>query len=195
MPDVKRDELDHQLDVALTRYGAAEPGTGLEERILADMRAQRSRVPDRAWWRWGLAAAVAAVVVVAMAWRLGRPSPSVVVNHPSAATQVLREPGTQVVANGRRSGPHRLEPGPAQKATAIRAHPPVAMAAEARLDRFPSPQPLSEQELALARYVSEFPEEATLIARTQAEFENEIRQKMKDAHSETDDYDSYQQER
>jgi len=64
------------------------------------------------------------------------------------------------------------------------------MAAEDRLDRFPSPQPLSEQELALARYVSEFPQEATLIARTQAEFENEIRQKMKETGSETDDYGS-----
>ena len=69
------------------------------------------------------------------------------------------------------------------------------MAAEARLDRFPSPQPLSEQELALARYVSEFPQEATLVARTQAEFENEIQQKMKDARSETEDNGSDQQER
>jgi hypothetical protein len=194
MADVKRDELDHELDVALARYAAAEPRTGLEERILANMRAERAQVADRAWWRWGLAAA-AAVVVVAMAWRLGKPSHPVVVSHPSAATQILKEPATKVVANGRRSGPRRLERGLAQKANAIHAHPPVAMVAEARLDRFPSPQPLSEQELALARYVSEFPEEATLIARTQAEFENEIRQKMKDTGSETDDYSSDQQER
>jgi hypothetical protein len=192
MTDVKRDELDHKLDVALARYAAVEPRAGLEERILANMRAQ---VPARAWWRWGLAVAVAAVVVVAMAWRLGESSHSIMVSHPSAATQVLKEPGTEVVANGQRRGPHPLGPSPAQKTTAIHAHPPVAMAAEARLDRFPSPQPLSEQELALARYVREFPQEATLIARTQAEFENEIRQKMKDVHSETDDYGSDQQER
>ena len=192
MTEVKRDELDHKLDVALARYAAVEPRTGLEERILANMRAARAQVADRTWWHWGLAAAVTAVVVVAMAWRLGKPSHSVVVSHPSAATQVLKEPGTQVVANGQRNGPHPLGRSPAQKTTAIRAHPPVAMAAEARLDRFPSPQPLSEQELALARYVSEFPEEATLIARTQAEFENEIRQKMKDTRSETDDYGSDQ---
>lgn len=188
MADVKRDELDDELDLALAKYAAVKPRTGLEERILANIRAERAHVPDRAWWHWGLAAAVAAVLVVAMAWRLGKPSHSVVVSHPSAATQVLKEPGTQDAANGQRSGPHPLGPSPAQKTTAIHAHPPVAMAAEARLDRFPSPQPLSEQELALARYVSEFPQEATLIARTQAEFENEIRQKMKDTHSETDDY-------
>jgi hypothetical protein len=197
MADAKRNELDHDLDVALAKYAAAEPRTGLEERILANMRAARAQVPHRAWWRWGLAAAVAtvAVVVVAMAWRSGKPSPSVMVSHPSGATQVLKEPGTQVVANGQRSGAHPSGPGPARRATAIHAHPPVAIAAEARLDRFPSPQPLSEQELALARYVREFPQEATLIARTQAEFENEIQQKMKDARSETDDYGSDQQER
>ncbi len=195
MADVTRDELDHQLDTALEKYAAADPRTGLEERILANMRSARAQAPDRTWWRWGLAAAVAAVVVLAMAWRSGKPSHSLTVSHPSAATQVLKEPGTQAVANSNRSDPHPLRPGPAHKATAIHAHPPAAIAAEVKLDQFPSPQPLSKQELALARYVSEFPQEATLIARTQAEFEAEIQQKMKEARYETEDYGSDQQER
>jgi hypothetical protein len=195
MAEVKRDELDDKLDVALAGYAAVGPRTGLEERILANMRAARAQALDRAWWRWGLAAAVAAVVVVVMAWKSDKPSHSVTVSHPSAATQVPKEPATRIVANGRRNGPRPLEPSQTQKPTAIRAHPPVTMPAEARLDQFPSPQPLSEQELALARYVSEFPQEATLVARTQAEFETEIRQKMKDTVSETDDYGSDRQER
>ena len=195
MAEVKRDELDDKLDVALAKYVAVEPRTGLEERILANMRAARAQARDRAWWRWGLAAAVATVVVVAMAWKLDKPSHSDMVRRPSGATPVLKEAGTRVVANGRRNGPRPLGPSQTRKPTATRAHPPATMAAEDRLDRFPSPQPLSEQELALARYVSEFPQEATLIARTQAEFENEIRQKMKETGSETDDYGSDQQER
>jgi hypothetical protein len=195
MADVKRNELDHELDVVLAKYAAAEPRTGLEERILANLRAERTQVADRAWWRWGLAAAAATVVVAAVAWRSGKPSHPITVSHPSPTTQVLKEPVTQVVANGQKRAARFSGPRPVQKATAIRAHPPAVMAAEARLDQFPSPQPLSKQELALARYVIEFPQEATLMARTQAEFEDEIQQKMKDAHSETDDYSSDQQER
>jgi hypothetical protein len=76
----------------------------------------------------------------------------------------------------------------------------VAIAAQARLDQprldqFPSAQPLSEQEIALARYVSQFPQEATLIARAQGEYEKEIRQQMKNTNSETGLSDTDQPER
>jgi len=47
----------------------------------------------------------------------------------------------------------------------------------------------------LARYVREFPQEANLIATAQLESEDEIQQKMKDTRSETEVYDSNQQER
>ena len=50
------------------------------------------------------------------------------------------------------------------------------MAANPRLDQFPSPRALSEQEKLLVRYVHEFPEEAVLIAQAQAESEKEIEQ-------------------
>lgn len=45
-----------------------------------------------------------------------------------------------------------------------------------KLDQFPTPRPLSEQEKLLVRYVHEFPEEALLIAKAQAESEKEIEQ-------------------
>ncbi len=78
MADRKQDELDRMLDAALAKYAAVEPRTGLEDRILANLRAERTRVPDRAWWRWSVAGALAAVVVVALAlaWRSGKPSAS-----------------------------------------------------------------------------------------------------------------------
>jgi hypothetical protein len=49
--------------------------------------------------------------------------------------------------------------------------------------------------LALRRYVSEFPEEATLIARAQEEFEKEIEQKTGEARRQIDGNSFDQQER
>lgn len=71
----------------------------------------------------------------------------------------------------------------------------MVVATGPKLDQFPSPQPLTEQELALARYVREFPQEADLIATAQVENEKAIQQKMQDTRSETEGYDSNQQER
>ena len=45
---------------------------------------------------------------------------------------------------------------------------------------------LSEQELALAKYASTFPEEAVLIATAQEEFENETQRRAKRSRSEVD---------
>lgn len=49
-----------------------------------------------------------------------------------------------------------------------------------KLDQFPSPQPLTEQERLLARYVQDYPQEAVILAREQAEFEKEIEQWKRD---------------
>jgi len=73
--------------------------------------------------------------------------------------------------------------------------PKVVATAAPKLDQFPSPRPLSEQELALARYVNEFPQEAMLIARAQEEYEKEIQREMKVERSETEGHGSDQQER
>ncbi len=195
MANEKSDELDQMLGAALAKYAAVEPRAGLEERVLATLRAGQARVPDRAWWRWGMMAAVAAVVVVAvfLAWRAERaphgPTHTAVMQHGALQTW------TQVTANGAQHGVHPQAAGPARKTTRHHALMPVMLAAQPKLDRFPSPQPLSEQEQALARYVSEFPQEAALISRAQEDYEKEIQQKMKAASSETEGNDSDQKER
>ena len=61
-----------------------------------------------------------------------------------------------------------------------------------RLDQFPSPRPLSEQEQMLARYVREFPQEAVLVARAQTERRKELEKLLADGPSKID---SDQQER
>jgi len=43
------------------------------------------------------------------------------------------------------------------------------VAATPRLDRFPSPEPLSEQERLLRNYVAQYPEQAVRLARLRSE--------------------------
>ena len=44
--------LDDQLEAALAKYAAVEPRTGLEERILANLKSRPSSSTRVAWWRW-----------------------------------------------------------------------------------------------------------------------------------------------
>jgi hypothetical protein len=188
------DDLDPVLDAALAKYSTAEPRTGLEDRILANLRAERVAIPDHGWWKWSVAAAAIFVVVaVIWAWRSDRPFRPAIATHPSTATP-QQQAGTKVASRD-------LNPGQPNKAAPIRragVHPPQANATQAaipKLDQFPSRQPLSAQELALARYVSNFPQEASLIAKLQEDYEKEIQRQMKTVRSETEFSDSEKQER
>jgi hypothetical protein len=193
----ENDVLGRELNAALAKYADVEPRAGLETRVLANMQTERARVSDPAWWRWSCATALAAVIVVAfaLAWRSGKPSHPVVANHPSTATQSTKEPATHAASNREENEVRPTRPTLSHKVAAQRSDSPVMASAQPKLDHFPSPQPPSQQELALRRYVSQFPQEATLIARAQEEYEKEIQQQMKDARSQTENDTSDQQER
>jgi len=196
MADKRQTELDRMLDTALAKYLTAEPRPGLEDRVLANLRAEQTRVPVYAWWHWSVAAVLAVVIVaVALALRSGKSSLPVVTDHSSAPMQDTKEPVKQTVSDIDRGGVRSAEPGPARNKTGHHSHPPVEIAIHPKLDQFPSPQPLSEQEIALVRYAHLFPQEATLVALAQVEYEKEIQQQMTDARPETGLSDSYQQER
>jgi hypothetical protein len=165
-------KLDEALDVALAKFSSAEPRAGLEERVLANMRAARSRATDPAWWRWAVAAAVAAVIVVSMVlvWKPGRLTSPVMTNH--APVTVTPSPPLQVAGRDNNAG--RLPKVHVRK-TRVRPSVTQAVAADApKRDRFPSPQPLTEEELALVQYVRQFPQEAVTIAHAQEQFEKEL---------------------
>jgi hypothetical protein len=187
--DARKDALDRELDAALAKYASVEPRAGLEDRVLANLQADRVRVTVRAWWGWSAAAAVL-VMAVALLWRWEKPMSPIVVVRPTNSTQ---EHPKQFASNGGESGVRSQTSRPVRKR--IRSVSPVVVTAGPKLDQFPSPQPLTEQELALARYVREFPQEANLIATAQVENEKEIQQKMKDTRFETESDDSNQQER
>src|SRR5579862_4281610 len=98
MANGKHDEPDRALDAALAKY-AAEPRAGLEERVLANLRAETARGTERAWWRWGALASVAAALLigVGLSGRLGnRTHPTTHVAVAAPATDPAR---TNVATN------------------------------------------------------------------------------------------------
>ncbi len=168
----ENDPLDCELDAALARYTAVEPRTGLEQRILANLESAKERAAARVWWRWPALTAVAAVIVIAVsiAWKSGRPVQKVTV-HPPSTIRGTKDAGTQV-ANRGGSGPIHLHPAPSD--IRLKPHPvshsatSIAFAAP-KLEQFPSPRPLSEQEGILAGYIAKYPENAALIAQARTE--------------------------
>jgi hypothetical protein len=170
--EVGRSQFDRELSGALAKYASAEPRVGLEERVLANLQAELAKAPTHAWWRWSTAAAVAAavaIVLIALAWRSNGPSRPAIANHPSPA-QGENAAGIQVVTvtNDSERRASLQDSKPARRQTAHSARQTVAVAPP-RLDQFPSPQPLNEQEKILARYVAQFPEHAVLVARARTE--------------------------
>jgi len=190
--DFESDPLDRDLDAALAKYASVEPRAGLEQRIFANLRTEEANVPDRSWLRWGTATAIASLIIIAafLAWRSSRLPQPVALQLPSATTLTAQTTGPRVVPNAiplRRATPKR------EFASHLPNQPVIAAAP--KLDQFPSPQPLSEQELALARYVQSFPREATLIAQAQQEFELEIQKEMNATGPEARTSGSIQEER
>ena len=165
------DVLDRGLNAALTKHVAVEPRAGLEERVLAAVRAERIRAAEQVWRYWPRAAALAAAVVIvvtaSLLWRSWKPALGTMAHHPANPVQEGERPKTEsnagdgsarhpVVASERKRRDH----GP---------HVSVVVAAEPKLEQFPSPRPLSDQEKILASYVTRYPEHAMLIAQARAE--------------------------
>lgn len=193
----EEDGLDHELNAALAKYSTVEPRAGLEGRILANLQSECARVPRPAWWRWSLAGAVAAIVLAALVLGLrpGKPAHPAIATQDPTTTQAPRKPATQDMSNVASNTVQPRATDAARRVSAHRSHPAVLASAPPKLDQFPSPQPPSPEELALRKYVSEFPQEATLIARAQEEYEEEILHKMQDASFETNGPDSNRKER
>lgn len=188
------DELDRMLDAALAKFAAVEPRAGLEGRVLARLRSEPLPPSRRVWLQWGLAGAVAAIALVAvLAWRSSRAPHPVIANHLPTTIQ-----GQSI--QGAKPAPHATDEVTSAKAAsmrklAARRAPASRVVAHPKLEQFPSPQPLSAEEIALAKYVKNFPKEAGLVAQAQEEFDLETRREMNNAGLQNRPSDSIQQER
>ena len=63
-----RTPLDEQLDAILAKYAAVEPRTGLDERILANLKSRERASAPVAWPRWAGALAAALLVAISLLW-------------------------------------------------------------------------------------------------------------------------------
>jgi hypothetical protein len=162
------DHVDRILGAALAKYASVEPRTGLEDRILANLNSANMPAAQPTWWRWGLGAALAAVIV-ALVIGLRSANP----NHEVAHHQ------TPVQARSSEAEFHQLGPDvqvhehqapiDISAGSAITMHLKPRTPKNPKLDQFPSPHPLSEQEQILARYVVQFNDEAVIVARVRTE--------------------------
>ena len=175
----KRTPLDDQLDAGLEKYSAVKPRAGLEERILANLRTYEPVSTRTVWWRWAGALAIVLVITILALWRIGRHH-SEVVRHPANPAQKSQPQ----LANKDTSGKHQQFPvsiavrKPRKRASSGLTEAVEKAGTKPKLDQFPSPQPLSQEELVLARYAVEFPAEAALIANAQDEYEREVQREM-----------------
>lgn len=171
-----RDRLDQWLDGVLRQNESAEPRPGLESRVLARIAVESKRHRTRKSWAWIVAtasvAALFAMVGLDMSHHSGKtPNPAV----PRASTNSVMPDVAHV------SAPVSLTPVVRNRSHRNRTPAIVRTRKEPKPEHFPSPRPLSPQELVLASYAQRFPAEAALIAQEQREFEQEIAKAQEEA--------------
>ncbi len=183
--DREQPGLDHELDAALAKYASIEPRPGLEERVLANLRAECRPVLARWFWGWTMASAAAvALIVVGIvtwnvtwnpAWKSGRSGPQ---NTAQQSSQQLSQQPSTTAQDSRpspqpltaeESGVRPRPPIPVQRSAGRHAPPRIMVMDQPRRAQFPTPQPLSEQEQMLASYVAKYPENAAVVAQARAE--------------------------
>jgi hypothetical protein len=144
----------------------------LEERILAGLKAERERDTHPAWWRWPALAALGAMVIIA-AMALGfKPrtlTPETAARRPAHTEQSVPQQEIEVTSHPSNGSSRKARPVLQRHVRSDASSPAIIEADVPRLEQFPSPQPLSEQEQILASYVANYPEHAALIAEARAE--------------------------
>jgi len=169
-----RDQFDDILDNALKCYGDVEPRAGLEGRVLA--RLTEGQVHRHTGWVWALGTAAVACLVITSALvanRFWTKAPTARKNPIAAAVSKSNETASATVPAERQEHSSRRH----HRGLQVRTNVPLLAADTPRLDKFPSPQPLSDQERLLKVYVTNFPQQAALMARQQSAWEKELADK------------------
>lgn len=137
------EQLDRMLDEALASYSSKGPRPGLEDRVLAHVRAEagRRRIPR---WVFALPALAAAMVMIAIFSRPAPQPPPLPV--PLVKQAFARAPETPAAKAARRATPVRA---------AKRVLP--------KRQVFPTPVPLTNEERALLVFAQRYPEQARAL--------------------------------
>jgi hypothetical protein len=164
MADQEKDrqmQLGDMLDSLLANYSSAEPRSGLETRILANLREAEKKAPQ-GWWnfKWIWAGVVAAAIVVAVVLINGRHRVElpthVIVKTSQPAPQPEIHPHAPVA-------PQQMAKAPRHKPSALpTVRQDVALVRSQRPANFPTPVPLSEQERMMFAYLENTPKEVVV---------------------------------
>ncbi len=169
--DMRRD-FDREVEEALARYVAVEPREGLEQRVMANLRA-RAAGHGRLGWRPLTTAALAfTAVVVTLAICIGRGPARTNVSR-GAGEHKLAGAGDSVFAVG--SGVTKMQ-GYSGDAPATgnkrhlhrRERERAAVGAAPKLAEFPAPEPLTREEKLLIAFVERDPRDAALFTELSA---------------------------
>ena len=162
-----KNELDRQLEDLLAQYGNAEPRPGLENRVIARLRQEQTRlIPS--WIRQGLltASVGVAVAVFAVVFLLqhfnNTHQLSTDQRQASSSTPITSSRGVKSRGENAQEDPLTVPDPPVRRVKIVHAAKPLP-----KLGVFPSNDSLTEQERVLLRYIKENPEHASLVARAQ----------------------------
>ena len=174
--------LDHWLNEALRRYGDVEPRAGLEHRIGLKLAGAAARPRFSYAWRVCLASAAIASVSLAIWFGFGQRRATPI----EKARRTVRSEGA----------PEQHEMPTHADAVRVSVHQSKRIRKRAgagvngqKLSQFPSPTPLTEQELLFARYAELFPKQAMLLAKEQRQFEEGVRRAERDLRNSSPDSD------
>lgn len=156
-----RDEFDSRIDAALRSY--AEPRETTEPRVaLAQvMERVRAEQPERRsrWWIWGLTGAAACLLaLVAALWTVHTPQVPQIAQAPAAPGVAAAPAHPSDTAAGRSFAPHvrrTIHAGHAGRSFALAASSKPLP----KLAVFPTPRPLSPEEMALVAFAKHGPPE------------------------------------
>ena len=173
-----QENLHRWLDRALVEYGNMEPRPGLEARVLANLSAERERITVRQRWFWALTLAATAAVIILAVWM-------------ESNTGLRTKPPTSLTTASEQQAQSQQRPvetakpdvfQQSRKIASPRVHRNQAVhsleaAAAPKLDRFPSSQPLSEQERLLLAYLNQTPKEEVMLAIAKTKSNEDLRVK------------------
>lgn len=163
-------DIERWLDQALTDYARVEPRSGLESRIIAQLRTAPAPSRWRIPFAYALAAALTFCVISYGIWR---------------AEQVMSVPLTQpksVLAGGLpapsavKTNPHSATPRTAQRRFPYRVR--GLETASSSGAKVPLPQPLSDQEKLLLAFARENPREVASTIAWQEEMRRPVEQEV-----------------
>jgi hypothetical protein len=157
----EKDNLDLLIDSALATYADPGPESGLEDRVLVTLAAVRTETPRvRARWRgrwlpWAVAVPIAVgLLFLWLSPRRDKPLPASEPQEARSAAPRAIAPHANSSSEVRREVPHRHAARATQPATPVQT---AQAALLPKLDVFPTPQPLTAEERALAAVVTQIP--------------------------------------